>query len=394
MRTFIISVAAGLLALSAATASAQDAVGVFSIDHGPYLQEVTETGATFVFNTSKPSFSYIELRKKGGTDGTDYYRAKDGLRQADVEFYAIRAEDLQPATAYEYRIHAREVKEFHPYNVVFGDSIVSPWHSFRTVNPLQEGGSIFITSDMHSRPDLLKQLLEACDYKTCTAFFYAGDMMNYMEHGGEHPFTSFIDASVEMFASSIPFELVRGNHETRGDLARQFPTFFPKSTGKLYGSYRLGDVMVVMLDSGEDKADSHPVYARLTDFNGYRTEQAEWLKRLCASREYKEARYHIVISHFPMVMNEQSRQENTWQGWQDAIDKFLPILNGADVDLLVSGHTHRCEYYPAGSEGNGFPVLVQGFSNAVRLDLEAGNISFKVVTQDNEVLKESVLEVK
>ena len=58
MRTFIISVAVSLLVL-ATTASAQNSMDVFSIDHGPYLQEVTGTGATFVFNTSKPSFSYI-----------------------------------------------------------------------------------------------------------------------------------------------------------------------------------------------------------------------------------------------------------------------------------------------------------------------------------------------
>ena len=393
MRTFIISVVAGLL-VWATTTSAQNTKNVFSINHGPYLQEVTETGATFVFNTSKPSFSYIELRKKGEEAGTDYYSASYGLRQAYAEFHAIRAESLQPATEYEYRIHAKEMRKFHPYNVIFGDSIMSPWYSFSTVNPLQEGGSIFITSDMHSRPELLKRLLELCDYQTCTAFFYAGDMMNYLEHGGEHPFTSFIDTSVEMFATTIPFELVRGNHETRGDLARQFPTFFPKSTGKLYGSYRLGDVMVIMLDSGEDKSDSHPVYAQLTDFNGYRTEQAEWLKRLCASPEYKEARYHIVISHFPMVMNEKSKQENMWYGWQDAINKFLPILNEADVDLLVSGHTHQYEYYPAGSKDANFPVLVQGFSSAVRLDLKEGNIQCKVINQDNEVLQESVLRVK
>lgn len=53
-------------------------------------------------------------------------------------------------------------------------------------------------------------------------------MMNYMKRDGEHPFTSFIDASVDLFASSVPFELVRGNHETRGDMARIFPLSFLK----------------------------------------------------------------------------------------------------------------------------------------------------------------------
>lgn len=39
--------------------------------------------------------------------------------------------------------------------------------------------------------------------------------MSYMENE-ETPFKAFIDTSVKMFATSTPFELVRGNHETRG----------------------------------------------------------------------------------------------------------------------------------------------------------------------------------
>ncbi len=77
--------------------NAQESEKNFSINHGPYLQEVTARGATFVFNTSRPSFSYIELRKEGENAG--------------------------------------KVKEFHPYKVVFSDSLASPWHIFSTVNP-------------------------------------------------------------------------------------------------------------------------------------------------------------------------------------------------------------------------------------------------------------------
>lgn len=80
---------------------------------------------------------------------------------------------------------------------------------------------------------------------------------------------------------------------------------FPKKDGHLYGSYLLGDVMVVMLDGGEEKAEIHPVYAGLTDYNAYRSEEAEWLKRLVRTKEYKSAKYRIVISHFPMVMGKE-----------------------------------------------------------------------------------------
>ena len=373
------------------TGSDTSAVTPFAIDHGPYLQEVTADGATFAFNTSAPAFSVVELRKEGGKVSSWYTRSEHGLKAANITFFSVRADDLQPNTAYQYRIHAREMKSFQPYRVTFGDSTVSPWYTFRTVDPGQKGGAIFITSEMHSRPDLLKKLLKLCDYKTCTAFFYAGDMMNYMKQGGEHPFTSFVDVSVEMFASAVPFELVRGNHETRGDMARVFPSFFPKRNGKIYGSYSLGDIMVIMLDSGEDKAGSHPVYAGLTDFDAYRTEQAEWLKQLVKSKEFRKAKYKIVVSHFPLVMDKQWQEEKMWYGWQDACDKFLPVLNKAGVDLVVSGHTHRFFYHEKHEAGNRFPVLEQGAVCAARLDMSDGNIKVKVVDAEGKILFEREL---
>lgn len=363
----------------------------FAIDHGPYLQEVTTDGATFAFSTSAPSFSFIELAEENSDSATTYTADNHGLRAANTTFFGIRAENLKPNTSYRYRIHAKEMKSFQPYKVTFGDSIISPWHTFRTINPKQKGGSIFVTSDMHSNPERLKKLLELCDYRTCTAFFYAGDMMNYMEHGGEHPFTSFIDASVEMFASTIPFEMVRGNHETRGDLARVFPTYFPKRNGKIYGSYQLGDVMVIMLDSGEDKSDMHPVYAGLTNFDSYRTEQAQWLEQVVKSKAFKKARYRIVISHFPPVMSSRWKNEHTWYGWQDACDKFLPILNRAGIDLVISGHTHRYYYHEPDEAGNNFPVLEQGAMCATRIDLKDGHIRIRVTDKEGKELLNKIL---
>lgn len=363
----------------------------FAINHGPYLQEVTATGATFVFNTSAPSYSFIELRKEGSDGSSRYFQSAHGLKQADVNFFAVRADDLLPATTYEYRIHAKEMKSFQPYKVAYGDSIASKWYRFSTINPKQKGGSIFITSDMHTNPDRLRKLLELSDYKTCTSFFYAGDMMNYMEKGGEHPFTSFIDVSVDMFASSVPFELVRGNHETRGNMARAFPSFFPKRDGRIYGSYLLGDVMIVMLDSGEDKLESHWAYAGLTDYDAYRTEQAEWLAQVVKSKAYKRAKYRIVISHFPLIVDEESKQKKVFYGWQDACDKFLPVLNEAKVDLMVSGHTHRYFYHETGEEGNRFPILEQGGESAARLDMEDGTIRIKVIDIKGNILLDKTL---
>ena len=365
----------------------------FGLSHGPYLQEVTTDKATVVFQTSGKAFSWVEVKPHGAPEEecVRYYASDHGLKMAYNTFNSIRLKRLEPAKAYDYRILSKEMRSFQPYKVVFGDSIATPWHTFSTIDPEGKGASIFITSDMHGDAAKLDTLLHWADYKTCHAFFYAGDMMNYMDRP-ELPFTSFIDISVKRFASSIPFEVVRGNHETRGNLAREFSRYFPKEDGKIYGAYRLGDIMVVMLDSGEDKADSHPVYAGLTDFDAYRTEQAAWLEELVQTKEYKTARYRIVISHFPMVMPSDNRKEGVWKGWEDAIRKFLPVLNKAGVDLLVSGHTHRYAYYEAGADGNNFPVLIQGAYSAARLDVKDGKIQMKVLDTAGQVLKEAVLD--
>ena len=81
---------------------------------------------------------------------------------------------------------------------------------------------------MHFDAAKLEKLLRAADYQTCDAFFYVGDMTSYIEDF-DAPFTSFIDTSVKLFASSIPFEVVRGNHETRGNLARTYSSYFEKN---------------------------------------------------------------------------------------------------------------------------------------------------------------------
>lgn len=367
------------------------ATGGFQISHGPYLQEVTVDGATFVFLTSDKSFSCIELKQQGDASAVRYYHSRNGLRDANNTFHAIRVENLQAATNYEYRIVSKEMRSFEPYKVTFRDSITSQWFPFQTVDPKKKGATFFVTSDTHSDAAKLESLLKQCDYKTCDAFFYAGDVMNYM-NSEEAPFTSFIDTSVKLFASSIPFEVVRGNHETRGDMARTYPHFFPKKDGKIYGSYLLGDIMVVMLDCGEDKPDTHPVYAQLTDFDAYRTEQAEWLKQLVKTAEFKKATYRIVISHFPMEIESDEYKQAVGHGLYDLQQKCLPILNRANIDLMVSGHTHRFAFHESSAEGCRFPVLVGSNESAARIHLRDGKIHIKAVDQKGNILLDKELK--
>ncbi|HBC28189.1 MAG TPA: phosphoesterase, partial [Prevotellaceae bacterium] len=134
------------------------------------------------------------------------------------------------------------------------DSYASDWIEFKTIDPEQSEHHLFVTSDMHNHPDTLAALLRVLDYQTIDHFLYNGDMTNYVQTGtnGEDPYRGYINKSVELFAKHKAFEMVRGNHETRGDISRHFKDYFPRRDGHIYSASRWGDLEVIMLDCGED----------------------------------------------------------------------------------------------------------------------------------------------
>lgn len=138
----IFALASFLLTVSVAAAAP------YGFSHGPYLQELTPTGVTFVFTTSDKGFSWVELRSPEG-EITRHYAVKDGLRDAYNTFCTIRTDSLRPATAYDYRLCSKRIDDFQPYRVTFGDSIVSRWYAFRTPDPRSEECSFVALSDMH-----------------------------------------------------------------------------------------------------------------------------------------------------------------------------------------------------------------------------------------------------
>lgn len=380
--------AAGLLAVVSLFCEA----AAYEMDHGPYLQELTNKGVSLMFTTSDKGVAWVEIKKAGAeAESTrQVYQVRDGLRQANNTFHSIRVEGLEPGESYEYRICSREIKKLAPYNVQFGESFNSPWYSFKTFSPQSVRCSLIAMSDVHDRPEQLVKLLDQGSVGSCDAVFLVGDMMSYCTRPYQ-AFDSYMDKCVEKFAKEKPFVLVRGNHETRGPLAREFSSLVPRQNGRIYGSQQIGDCFCLFLDAGEDKPDTHSVYAGLTDFDQYRTEQAEWLKEVVGSREFKNARHRVVFSHFPVSNIDSYNREH---GMGDFSRKAYETLNNAGIDLMISGHTHQFAFHPAesGESGRKYPVLVGSDRSAARLDVGPEGISVKAYDMDGKVLLEKKLE--
>ena len=374
--------------------SAQDAAQqAYKINHGPYLQGSCYDGVIVVFTTSHKGFSKVEIRKRGQQQVRVCDSRKDGLIMANNTHNVIRIDGLEPATDYEYRIVSTKVEDFQPYKVTFGEPISSPWYEFRTFDPAAREFNFVVLNDIHDDAKKCDKLLSMQPMEKANMVFYVGDIMSYFS-SPEQPYTSFIDVSVERFAKHKPFAVVRGNHETRGYLARTYDQFIHNTRdGKYYGFYTFGSTAVVMLDCGEDKPDNHPVYAGFVAFDEYRLEQIEWLKEVVKSKEFRRAKNRIVLLHIPPAVEAMKQQDEKavkdmleWHGNVHWGEILLPLLNKVGIDLMISAHQHSFHYFAPQKGVIEFPLVINDNHSAMYVSSNDDGISVKVTNKDGKEL--------
>ena len=348
------------------SAYAQDDI---KITHAPYLQNLGENEVTVVWTANKPSIGWVELAPD---DGTHYYQterpkffnAKNGIKLTST-VHSVHLTGLKPGTRYRYRVYSQEVLSHVGWRVIYGNVAATSVYgkqplTFLTSDHGWQSVNFAMVNDIHGKSDVLEKLVSHCDLKKTDMFLFNGDMVSIFNNEKEI-FEGFMDKATELFASEIPMYYTRGNHETRGSFATAFQDYFSPKQEHIYYMFRQGPVCFVILDSGEDKPDSDLEYAGITVYDQYRTEQAEWLKKVLESKEYKEAPFKVVVCHMPPF--------GGWHGEQEVAEKFIPLLNNAGVDLMLCGHLHRYMRNEP-KDGVRFPVIVN--SNNTVLKAEAG----------------------
>ncbi len=399
IRQAIITLFAALMLLLPSSLMAQEATEAegYSINHGPYLQGLSYDGVIVCFTTSHKGFSGVEIRKKGSEQVQLHRTSKDGLFEADNTLNAIHIEGLEPATEYEYRIVSKRMLSFEPYKVTFGEEIASSWYTFRTFDPKATEVTFVVANDIHDDAQKCADLLDRMPLDEAEMVFYNGDIMSHYSREGQ-PYTSFIDVSVEKFASEKPFAVVRGNHETRGHLAREYDNYiYNTREGRYYGVYYFGTTAVVMLDCGEDKDDEHPVYAGLVDFDRYRAEQATWLSEVVRSKEFRRAKRRIVIVHIPPTVERMAEVEEneklvadlmTWRGNAHLGELLLPVLNKADIDVMLTAHLHKQAIFPVQKGVVEFPIIANDNVSAMLVRSSEEGVYIKIVNREGKVTHE------
>ncbi len=363
------------------------------ISHGPYLQNLTSEEVTIIWFTNKKCVSSVEYST--GDNFTTFpqwggllHRARTsrhGLIDANSERHVVHLKGLTAGKTYRYRVLSKEMLQFEPYEVIYGNTVVSDIYNFTTLDPDKKRISFQVLQDLHDDSERLDSILRAITWNEVDLVFFNGDTLSHLNKENDI-FSGFLDVSANHFAGRIPFIFVRGNHETRGPFARNLIDYFPPRESRYYYTFKHGPAFFIILDSGEDKPDDSPVYAGLADFDEYRETQSKWLKEVILREDFKSAAFRIAVFHIPPFSGIYSSQEIT--------RLWVPLFNEGELDLAICGHLHeRIRHDPVPGK-NDFTCIIGSREDSFRIKVEPDHLKITIMSMKGETLDEFMLPSK
>lgn len=325
---------------------------------GPYLQNISPDEATIMWVTHKNSFSWVEYGDRNHLN-RKFFSYQNGLIQANNRVNKITLNGIKSGQAHRYRIVSTEILEVRGSQYKFGEPLVSEIYSFNTPSVEDEEFKMVVINDHHERPQTIPQLLYRFGYtgneKDFDMVVFNGDVFDNSD-SEEQLIEQFLKPCVDVFAKQTPFLFVQGNHEVRGAFSRHLPEYLGFTNNLYYHSFTRGPVRVLVLDSGEDKTDDNWEYGGLVAFDQYREAQRKWLEKEIESPEFKAAAFRVLLIHI------SPWHSGDWHGTLHCREVFGPLLNKANIDIQLSGHTHRFATHEPDKDHN-FPIMIGGGPN-------------------------------
>lgn len=372
--------------LPAAGVAAAPAVESHEFVVEAYLQNLSSREVTIQWITSRNCLSWVEYGDRTYTNKRAF-AYNNGLIEANNRVNKITLDNLKPGTAHKYRILSTEITGYKNSKVQFGETITGPMLSFTTPAENEEEIKVVIFNDIHDRPQIIPQLLYRHGYtgnkRDYDFVIFNGDCFDWVTSELQMV-DHLLKPCVDIFGSELPFLLTQGNHECRGAFSRHIPAYYAYPDDKYYFSFVRGPVHFLVLDSGEDKTDDSVEYGGLVAFDRYREKQARWLENEVASEAFRKAPFRVLLIHISPY------HSGDWHGTMHCREVFGPILNKANIDLQISGHTHRYMTHEPDKDHN-YPIAIGGGPLAgartlTKLYANQKELNLKMIRDDGEVV--------
>jgi predicted phosphodiesterase len=320
--------------------------------------------------------------------GESYYDESNGIIRSHTTLHRMNVPCEALDEAKEYTICYRKIIDRKPY-FAETEEVVRHRFAFRPVQG--DNIRIFHISDAHNRVESPVQAAQAME-GNIDLLILNGDIP---DHSGKlENFDAIFRICAEITQGAIPCVFSRGNHDTRGIYAENIADYTPTQYGNSYFTFHVGKLWGIVLDCGEDKADSHAEYGNTVCCHGFRKRQTEFLKKVAQSREYERYPYKLVVVHKPISYVQRPPfdiEQDIYKEWCDILkDQVHP-------DLMLSGHLHRLSVWMPGCPedhlGQPCPVVV-GCKPLKGEDGELGFIGTAVTLDEGKITVQFVDDQK
>lgn len=274
-----------------------------------------------------------------------YYDDSNGILRSNTVTHRMTLPMAELDCEKRYTVCFRRVIERKPYYSELGEveTYESPFRPI-TKSPV----NIYHISDSHNR---VQTPVAAGRYfgEELDLLILNGDIPN---HSGELSYLATIhEIASEISGGEIPVVFSRGNHDTRGIYAENIADHTPTANGVSYFSFRMGHIWGLVMDCGEDKADSSVEYGWTICCEDFRRRESEYLKSVIqnAKEEYEAegVTNRLVIVHNPFTETFEAPFDieiDTFTEWARLLKAHVK------PQLMLSGHTHKCYISEIGSE--------------------------------------------
>jgi len=361
------SVVAGLAASAGASAQAQgNAAGTStqtpaaskSVFFGqPVVSGPAPESLTILQAVNGPATGHLEIAV-----GDEPFRRIDsesaGLLPYDQNILKFTLPPLPPGKSVRYRVTANTILFKTDYNIIPGEPEQTEIRTFRTLDPQASATRFVVWNDTHEHQKTIDVLQQQTLAFRPDFLMWNGDQTNNV-HDPVKMREQYLSPGELEISSQWPMAYARGNHDVRGPAAREVARFTGTPEDLFYYAFRSGPLAALVMDTGEDKPDDRAVYAGLAGFDAMRERQRQWLAQVIEQAWFRSAPYRILFCHIPLWWTPDGKERDFWMCSEVCRDAWLPLLQQARIQLVVSGHIHKATLMPA-TESQPIPQLMGG----------------------------------
>lgn len=350
---------------------------------GPWITGMGNNGFSVTWTTEDESLGWVQLE-----DGRRIYEEFAG-RRFHSKYHHVRVDGVPEGCKLTYTIGVNDVLDkTDPYRPKYDTDRVEGTYAVNTFSSKKKTCRFSVINDIHKNVSRYSKLVKQIDTLKTDFIFLNGDIAQ----AGHYTLDSLVKYEIGplgRYSAIMPLFFARGNHEGRGNGIVNVSSVFqndgrtPSADPDLPFTYmfREGPAAFIVFDSGETGPRNSMGFCGKPLYEDYLLKQLEWAKEAFKSAEWRSAKVKICILHAPMV-DPGIPDDYVVHTWMN--HNMGPALNKAGVDLMIGADLHEYFFYPAGSMGNNYPIIVNDDMSRLETCVSGKDITVTIFGENGE----------